>query len=181
MIGLVEDLLDMSHIESGKIRLRVTPLALEPIINEVVTELAAKGFERQIMLKVNRKHKLPLVLADETRLRQILTNLVDNAIKYSLPKSEVIIDFKAQDNELVTSVKDQGVGITAAHIERLFQRFGRIYNPMSMQSGGTGLGLYIVKNLVESHGGRIWVTSREGKGSRFSFSLPMAKQLPLIQ
>ena len=180
MIGLVEDLLDVSHIESGKIRLKVTPLAMEPIINEVVTELAAKGFERQIMLKVNRKHKLPLVLADETRLRQILVNIVDNAIKYSLPKSEVTIDFKIQNHELVTSVKDQGVGITANHIERLFQKFGRIYNPMSMQAGGTGLGLYIVKNLVESHGGKIWVTSREGKGSRFSFTLPVAKQLPLL-
>jgi PAS domain S-box-containing protein len=180
MIGLVEDLLDMSHIESGKIRLKVAPLAMEPIINDVVTELASKGFERQIMLKVSRKQKLPLVLADEARLRQILTNLIDNAIKYSLPKSEVIIDFRVQGTELVTSIKDQGVGITAAHIERLFQRFGRIYNPMSMQAGGTGLGLYIVKNLVESHGGRIWVTSREGKGSRFSFSLPVAQQLPLL-
>lgn len=180
MIGLVEDLLDMSHIESGKIRLKVAPLAMEPIISDVVTDLAAKGFERQIMLKVNRKQKLPLVLADEGRLRQILTNLVDNAIKYSLPKGDVVIDFKVQGNELVTSVRDEGVGITAAHIERLFQRFGRIYNPMSMQAGGTGLGLYIVKNLVESHGGRIWVTSREGKGSRFSFSLPVAQQLPLL-
>jgi PAS domain S-box-containing protein len=180
MIHLVEDLLDVSYIESGKIKLKVAPLSMEPLISDVVTELAAKGFERQIMLKVNRKHKLPLVLADETRLRQILVNLVDNAIKYSLPKSEVVIDFKVQGGELITSVKDQGVGITAAHIERLFQKFGRIYNPMSMQSGGTGLGLYIVKNLVESHGGNIWVTSREGKGSKFSFSLPVAKQLPLL-
>ncbi len=180
MIHLVEDLLDVSYIESGKIKLKVEPLSMEPLIADVVTELASKGFERQIMLKVNRKHKLPLVLADETRLRQILVNLVDNAIKYSLPKSEVVIDFKVQGSELVTSVKDQGVGITAAHIERLFQKFGRIYNPMSMQAGGSGLGLYIVKNLVESHGGRIWVTSREGKGSKFSFTMPVAKQLPLL-
>jgi two-component system sensor histidine kinase VicK len=81
---------------------------------------------------------------------------------------------------LVTSIKDQGVGITAANSERLFQKFGRIYNPMSMQAGGSGLGLYIVKNLVESHDGRIWVTSREGKGSKFSFTLPVAQQLPLL-
>ena len=180
MIHLVEDLLDVSYIESGKIKLKVEPLSMEPLITDVVTELAPKGFERQIMLKVSRKHKLPLVLADETRLRQILVNLVDNAIKYSLPQSEVMVDFKVQGGELVTSIKDQGVGITAAHIERLFQKFGRIYNPMSMQAGGSGLGLYIVKNLVESHGGRIWVTSREGKGSKFSFTLPVAKQLPLL-
>lgn len=181
MIHLVEDLLDASYIESGKIKLKIAPTAVEPLINDVVAELASKGFERQIMLKINRKHKLPLVLADEVRLRQILVNLVDNAIKYSLPKSEVSIDFKAQGNELVISVKDEGVGITPAHLERLFQKFGRIYNPMSVQAGGTGLGLYIVKNLVESHGGKIWVSSREGKGSRFSFTLPIAKQLPLLQ
>lgn len=181
MIDLVEDLLDASNIENGKIKLKVAPLALEPIISDVVTELASKGFERQIMLKVDRKHRLPLVLADERRLRQILVNLLDNAIKYSLPKSEVVIEFKAQGGELVISVKDQGVGITAAHLERLFQKFGRIYNPMSIQAGGTGLGLYIVKNLVESHGGKIWVTSREGKGSKFSFTLPIAKQLPLLE
>ena len=180
MIGLVEDLLDVSYIESGKIKLKVTPIAVEPIISEVVTELSTKGFERQIMIKVNRKHRLPLVLADEVRLRQILVNLIDNAIKYSLPKSEVVIDFKVQGGELITSVRDQGVGITANQVERLFQKFGRIYNPMSMQAGGTGLGLYIVKNLVESHGGDIWVTTRVGKGSKFSFSLPIAKQLPLI-
>jgi PAS domain S-box-containing protein len=181
MISLVEDLLDMSHIESGKIRLKILPVAMEPILAEVTSDLAAKAAERQINLKTNRKYRLPLVLADETRLRQILINLVDNAIKYSLPGSEVAVDFRVRGNELVTSVRDQGVGITASHIERLFQRFGRIYNPMSMQAGGTGLGLYIVKNLVESHGGRIWVTSREGKGSRFSFSLPVAKQLPLLE
>jgi signal transduction histidine kinase len=120
------------------------------------------------------------VLADETRLRQILVNLVDNAIKYSFPRSEVVVDFKAQGDELVTSIADTGVGITQGQIERIFQKFGRIYNPMSVQSGGTGLGLYIVKRLVESHGGRIWVSSREGKGSKFSFSLPIAKQLPLL-
>jgi PAS domain S-box-containing protein len=180
MIHLVEDLLDASSIESGKIQLKKEPLAMEPIINDVINELASKGFERQILLKVARKQRLPLVLADEVRLRQILLNLVDNAIKYSLPKSDVVIEFHVQGNELVTSVRDQGVGITAAHIERLFQKFGRIYNPMSMQVGGSGIGLYIVKNLVESHDGRIWVTSREGKGSKFSFSLPIAKQLPLL-
>jgi PAS domain S-box-containing protein len=180
MINLVEDLLDVSYIESGKINLSLSPLALESVITDVVTELASKGFEKQITLRVNRTRRLPLVLADETRLRQILVNLVDNAIKYSFPRSEVVVDFKVQTDELVTSVTDAGVGITQSQMDRIFQKFGRIYNPMSVQSGGTGLGLYIVKRLVESHGGRIWVSSREGKGSRFSFSLPIAKQLPLL-
>lgn len=181
MIDLVEDLLDVSYIESGKINLNQHPIAPEAIITDVVTELAAKGFEKQITLKVNRKQRLPLVLADDTRLRQILVNLVDNAIKYSFPKSEVVIDFKVSGDELITTVTDNGVGVSPAQVDRIFQKFGRIYNPMSIQAGGTGLGLYIVKRLVESHGGRIWVSTRgEGKGAKFSFSLPVAKQLPLI-
>ncbi len=180
MIDLVEDLLDISHIEGGKINLDLRPLAMENIIRDVVTELAGKGFERDITLKVNRRYRLPLVLADESRLRQILTNLVDNGIKYSMPKSEVTIDFKIHGDELITSITDKGVGITPSQIGKLFQKFGRVFNPMTVQAGGTGLGLYIVKNLVEAHGGRIWVTSRESAGSKFSFSLPIAKQLTLL-
>ena len=180
MINLVEDLLDASYIESGKIVLNPRPVAIEQIAREVVTELASKGFEHQIMIKVTRRHKLPLVLADENRLRQVLVNLIDNAIKYSMPDSDVTLDFKASGDELVTSITDTGVGVSPAQIDKLFQKFGRIYNPLSIKAGGTGLGLFIVKNLVESHGGRIWVTTREGRGSKFSFSLPIAKQLPLL-
>jgi PAS domain S-box-containing protein len=180
MIDLVEDLLESSYIESGKISLTINPVSMENIVGEVVSEVAGKGAAKQIMVKVNRQHRLPLVLADETRLHQILLNLVDNAIKYSNSETEVRIDFKVQDDELITIITDHGVGISSTQIERLFTKFGRIYNPMSVQAGGTGLGLYIVKNLVESHGGRIWVTSREGKGSKFHFSLPIAKQLPLL-
>lgn len=181
MIDLVEDLLDVSYIESGKINLTIRPVAMETVLNEVVSELAGKGAANQIMIKVKRRTRLPLVLADETRLHQILLNLVDNAIKYSAPGTEVDIDFQISSDELVTVISDHGVGITKSQIDRLFTKFGRIYNPMSVQAGGTGLGLYIVKNLVESHGGRIWVTSQEGKGSKFRFSLPIAKQLPLLE
>lgn len=180
MIDLVEDLLDVSYIESGKIILNQNPIVMETVIADVISEVASKGFERQITLKVNRSRRLPLVLADESRLRQIMLNLVDNAIKYSLPKNEVMIDFRVHGDELVTSVTDQGVGITPSQVDRIFQKFGRIYNPMSLQAGGSGLGLYIVKNLVESHGGKIWVSTRDGKGSKFSFTLPIAKQLPLL-
>jgi PAS domain S-box-containing protein len=180
MIDLVEDLMDATYIESGKINLTIDPVAMETVIAEVVSELAGKGAANQIMINVRRRQRLPLVLADETRLHQIVLNLVDNAIKYSMPGTEVEIDFKLSGDELVTTVSDHGVGISKNQIDRLFTKFGRIFNPLSIQAGGTGLGLYIVKNLVESHGGRIWVTSQEGKGSKFHFSLPIAKQLPLL-
>jgi PAS domain S-box-containing protein len=181
MIDLVEDLLESSNIESGQISLSISPVALENILSEVIAESAGKAASKQILIKVNRRQRLPLVLADETRLHQILINLVDNAIKYSSEDSEVRIDFKVSGDELITTVNDQGVGITSTQFDRLFTKFGRIYNSMSIQAGGTGLGLYIVKHLVESHGGRVWVTSREGYGSKFSFSLPIAKQLPLLK
>ncbi len=181
MIDLVEDLMDATYIESGKITLSIAPVALDSIINNVVSELAAKGAASHIMINVKRRQKLPLVLADETRLHQIALNLIDNAIKYSMPETEVEVSFQIQDDELVTTISDHGVGIGKSQIDRLFTKFGRIFNPLSVQAGGTGLGLYIVKNLVESHGGRIWVTSQEGKGSKFRFSLPIAKQLPLIE
>jgi signal transduction histidine kinase len=180
MIDLVEDILNVSNIESGKLSLSVKPVAMEMIVSEVVSELAAKAAGRQIMIKVNRRHKLPLVLADETRLHQILLNLVDNAIKYSATDTEVSIEFKVQDDELITSIGDRGVGISPGQADRLFTKFGRIYNPMSVQAGGSGLGLYIVKNLVELHSGRIFVTNRTGGGTKFSFTLPVAKQLPLL-
>jgi PAS domain S-box-containing protein len=181
MIDLVEDLMDATYIESGKINLTIAPVAMETIIAEVVAELAAKGASGQVMINVRRRQRLPLVLADETRLHQILLNLVDNAIKYSTPGTNVDVDFKVVDDNLVTTVSDHGVGISKNQIDRLFTKFGRIFNPLSVQAGGTGLGLFIVKNLVESHGGRIWATSQEGKGSRFHFSLPIAKQLPLLK
>jgi len=181
MINLVEDLMDVTYIESGKISLNIGPVAMESIISEVVSELAAKGAANQIMINVRRRQRLPLVLADETRLHQIVLNLVDNAIKYSMPGTEVDIDFKIVDDNLITTVSDHGVGISKNQIDRLFTKFGRIFNPLSIQAGGTGLGLYIVRNLVESHNGRIWATSQEGKGSKFHFSLPIAKQLPLLE
>lgn len=181
MIDLVEDLMDATYIESGKITLNIAPVALDTIVSNVVSELAAKGAASHIMIKVRRRQRLPLVLADETRLHQIVLNLVDNAIKYSMPETEIDVSFRIQGDELITTVSDHGVGIGKSQIERLFTKFGRIFNPLSVQAGGTGLGLYIVKNLVESHDGRIWVTSQEGKGSKFNFSLPIAKQLPLLE
>ena len=173
--------MDATYIESGKITLNIAPVALDSIIANVVSEVAAKGAAHQIMINIRRRQRLPLVLADETRLHQIVLNLVDNAIKYSMPGTEVTVSSHVQGDELITTVTDHGVGIGKSQIERLFTKFGRIFNPLSVQAGGTGLGLYIVKNLVESHNGRIWVTSQEGKGSKFNFSLPIAKQLPLIE
>jgi PAS domain S-box-containing protein len=172
MIDLVEDLMDATYIESGKINLTIAPTSMEAVINEVVAELAAKGAAKQVLINIRRRSRLPLVLADETRLHQIVLNLIDNAIKYSPNGTEVDITCKVQGDNLLTTVTDHGVGINKGQISRLFTKFGRIYNPLSVQAGGTGLGLYIVKSLVENHGGRIWATSIEGKDNHSHSPFP---------
>lgn len=178
MVALVEDLLDVTRIESGRISLSFVPVDMYKLVHECITELAHKGFEKQVTLEINRKHRLPLILADDSRARQIVMNLVDNAIKYSQPKGKVEIDFRVRPDELEITVRDNGVGIDPSQQDKIFQKFGRAASKEMVS--GSGLGLYIVKNLIEAQGGRIWFASRQNKGSEFSFTLPIAKQLPLI-
>ncbi|NIM47205.1 MAG: PAS domain S-box protein [Candidatus Aenigmarchaeota archaeon] len=181
MVNLVEDLLDTSRIESKRIILKTLPIDPTKIIEAVVANLALKASEKQISIMIKNSTDIPLVLVDKERLHQILYNLIDNAIKYSFPLAKVTISFKKEKEILIINIKDTGVGISKEEKEKLFKKFSRIYNPLSIQTGGTGLGLFIVKNLIEAHGGEIWVKSRIGKGTTFSFSLPQAKQLSFIK
>ncbi len=181
MVELVDNLLDVASLDAGRLRLSVKPTSLESVVTDVTTELAAAATARRITIEVRRRQRLPLVLADESRLRQILLNLVDNAIKYSGVGTQVELSFRQRDNELITTVSDHGPGITAVQQKQLFTKFGRLYHPLSLEARGTGLGLYIVKQLVESQGGRIWVANAAEQGSRFSVALPIANQLPLIE
>ena len=180
MADLIEKLLDLGSIESGNLSLTIVPTALEPVVQAVVCELDGKAKDSSLAITISDKKRLPMVLADPVRLQQIITNLLDNAIKYSPQGGPIIIAFKQCADEVHVSVSDGGVGIPADQFNKLFTKFGRLYHPSTTDRPGSGLGLYIVKRLVESHGGNIWLTSKEGKGSRFVFSLPIAKQLPLL-
>ncbi len=178
MGDLIDKLLDLGIIESGNLKLGVVPTAIEPIVNDIVEDLSRTTAAR-LAVSLDKK-RLPIVLADPARLHQILTNLLDNAIKYSPEGGGVHIVFKHEGDEVTVTVADEGVGIPADQVNKLFTKFGRLYHPSTIDRPGSGLGLYIVKRLVEAQDGRIWLSSKEGKGSKFSFSLPVAKQLPLL-
>lgn len=198
MVSLVEDILDVSRIELGRFSLHKEPINLSGITCDMVRELGAKLQEKNITLKIQGKIVDPClkkarkdpwhtcknlglyVLADRHRLMQILGNLIDNAIKYSFAGGKIDINVKSDRNFVEISIKDEGVGVTKEDQDKLFRRFSRIHNPLSIQAGGTGLGLYITKKLILAHGGEISVVSKQGKGTTFSVKMPIAKQLPLI-
>ncbi len=171
MAGLIEDTLAISKIESGVIELNVEDLDIvQPIENLVAIHQHECPFLKDL------PRDLPKVKADKLRIREILDNLITNAIKYSNPGNEITISARLhpEDETLVISVRDRGFGISESELPNLFKKFYRIKNDASRRISGTGLGLYIVKQMVEAHNGKIWVESKLNEGSTFSFTLPLA-------
>lgn len=168
---LISDLLNVSRIEAGRaLDLNPKPVNLPPLIEKVVT--VQKSYTNKHEIVIDVKNQLPIIIGDEDKVDQILTNLTNNAIKYS-PKGGTITITAALDGDVVRmSVADQGMGIPKEHLPKVFERFHRVDNRDTRTVGGTGIGLYLVKHLVEAHGGKIWVESEHGKGSSFIFELP---------
>jgi len=171
---LIDDLLDLSKIESGKLKLTLKPTALEPIIKRVVYGLNKQAKDKSIKIQIDTPLDLPDILADETRVAQVLLNLIDNAIKYTESKGLITISAKEKDKFVQINVSDTGVGIPEKDIPRLFERFYRVDKVRSRELGGTGLGLSIVKHIVQAHGGQVSVQSVLGQGCTFSFTIPKA-------
>ena len=168
---LVEDLLEVQTIDAGALRIRPSEVDLESLTRGVVTRFSSKWGERRIVMRADPG--LPAVPADPARIEEVLANLIDNAVKYSPRGGDVGVALAHGRRCVEVSVSDAGIGIPADEIPRLFQKFHRIACPETRGIGGSGLGLYIVKGLVEAHGGRICVASRPGEGSTFTFSLPL--------
>ena len=170
MHGLIDDILELTAIEGGNIQLRAAPVELHSLIDDVCASLATHAEARQITL-ANNVAPGAMIYADSRRLEQMLTNLIDNGIKFSRQNGTVTISHETgtRDRILVT---DDGDGIPAQHLERLFERFYRVDRARSRDLGGTGLGLAIVKHLALLHGGEITVQSELGKGSTFTIHLP---------
>ncbi len=170
MHSLIDDILELTAIEGGNIQLRAAPVELRALVNDVCNSLATQAQARNITLSNNVAEGVS-VYADSRRLEQMLTNLVDNGIKFSHENGAVSIGYESgvQDRILVT---DNGDGIPAQHLERLFERFYRADRARSREMGGTGLGLAIVKHLALLHGGEVTVESELGKGSTFTLHLP---------
>lgn len=171
MHHLINDISELSSIEAGNVRVDVKELNLFALVREVLASLAAKAEQRNVLLQ-NEVPKDAKVLADILRLEQMLTNLIDNAIKFNSHEGAVIINYKQTDSMDVIKVSDTGEGILKEHQQRIFERFYRIDRSRTREIGGTGLGLAIVKHLARLHSGEVRLTSSLGEGSVFTIELP---------
>ncbi len=173
MIVLINDLLDVARIEEGRYLYKLEPAKLENLAQTALSfykELAAK---RNIKLEYKKPiDSLPEIMVDAEKITFVIQNLIENAIKYTLPGGQVTISLKYDTNRVELSVEDTGVGVNQEQQNRLFTKFFRATNVRRMETDGTGLGLFIAKNIIEAHDGKVWFESEEGKGSTFHFFLP---------
>lgn len=174
MHGLIDDILELTAIEGGNVQLRLAPVELHALVNEVISSLATKAFSHGITITNNIGSDVE-VLADARRLEQMLTNLIENGIKFNRENGSVRVRYESSGRDMIL-VEDVGEGIPAQHLERLFERFYRVDRARSRDMGGTGLGLAIVKHLALLHGGEVTVTSELGKGTTFTIHLPQSSK-----
>jgi signal transduction histidine kinase len=172
LLGLINDVLDLSKIEAGQLVLELSDYSLEDIAQTVRSTLEPLAADKKLAFKIEVAPKLPPGHGDGRRLTQVVINLVGNAIKFT-DAGEVVIKATATDGSFHLSVCDTGPGISAANQAKLFQEFQQADNAITRKKGGTGLGLAISKRIVEMHGGKIWVESQLGQGSTFAFTLPI--------
>jgi len=171
---LIQDLLAISALESGRMKLELQPVNLHSLVEKIFADLDSRAQNKNVRL-VNEVPELA-ANADAHRLEQVLANLVDNAIKYGRAQGTVIVGggLDDQTNQLEIFVQDDGPGIPPDSIDRIFERFYRVDKARSRDQGGTGLGLSIVKHIIQNHGGKVWAKSELGKGTTFFFTLPRA-------
>ncbi len=172
MSGLIEDLLNLGRIEAG-VGLEAKPCHMGAIVVEVVDSMRARAAAKGLTLRLEPSDPAPVILGDATLLRQALTNLVDNAIKYTPSGGSVTVGLHVIGEEVQINVTDTGIGVAPEDQPRLFEKFSRIRRRESEDVPGSGLGLAIVKSIIERHGGRLWVESALHKGSTFAFALPI--------
>jgi PAS domain S-box-containing protein len=174
LLTLINDILDLSKIEAGKITLNIEKIPLRATVEETITLLKEKAMKHNIIIKKEFGSGLDFIEADRQRVKQILFNLLTNAIKFSKEEGgTVTITSKKIDEKVQISVSDTGIGIKPENMGKLFHKFEQLDKGISQKYGGTGLGLSITKQLVELHGGRIWAESKYGDGTTFIFQLPL--------
>lgn len=170
---LINDILDLSKIEAGKVDLHVAPYPVGYFVDAVQRVLQSSFKNRRVSLQVEIDDEIDTLTVDQTRMKQILVNLVSNALKFSPEGGRIHLAISRKETDLEISVRDEGPGIDPSELLRLFQPFYQLKSGNSSPAEGTGLGLAITKKLVELHGGRIWVESEIGKGSNFIFRIPL--------
>ena len=170
---LIENLLDMSKIEAGVLRVHKQPVQIERIVRKVLEQ--ARRRAPQCRFRLRFAADLPVVAAAPHRIEQVVHNLVENAIKYSPEGGRIAISGEVEGDRVVVGVSDEGMGIPAEHVERIFEPFYQVDSGIARRVGGSGLGLAICRGFVEAHGGELWVESKPGYGSTFRFSLPLCQ------
>lgn len=174
MINLINDLLDVARIEEGRYLHRPTLTSIEIIVQSVISSYKGQVERKEIKLQfLKPQASLPQVKIDVEKMRSVVQNLIDNAVRYTPKGGEITISLKKINQDIEFAVKDNGVGIPEEQKKRVFSRFFRAANVIRMETEGTGLGLFISKNIIEAHGGKIAFESKEGSGSIFRFSIPI--------
>jgi signal transduction histidine kinase len=173
MADLVSDLLDVSRLEAGRVRLALEGLDLVSVVYEISEELTETLRQRELNLAFDLPPGLPRVRADRSRVIQVLLNLLSNAYRYTPAGGTITIAAHAGEDYVQVDVADTGIGIPEKDQESIFERFYRVDHPVVRDQAGTGLGLPIARTLIEMHGGKLWLRSEINVGSTFSFTLPL--------
>jgi signal transduction histidine kinase len=171
MLGLVNSLLDLAKLESGKLPLKITSIQLGTLCDELVSNFVQEANENGIILNHRCRSGLPEIMADEEKIRRVLSNLLDNALKFTPAGGHVDLIIEAEAEGINITVADSGPGVPADFRERIFKRFAQVPG-VAGRRRGTGLGLAFSKMAVTAHGGKIWVEDNPGGGSAFRIFLP---------
>ncbi|TMC23162.1 MAG: HAMP domain-containing histidine kinase [Chloroflexi bacterium] len=167
---LVSDLLDISRMQTGHLGLQREPSYLDELVSEIVENMQATTTTHRLLLEGKSEAR---VLGDKDRLGQVFINVLANAIKYSPQADRVVVELARDEKYAVVRVRDFGIGIDLVHQHKIFERFYQVTDPQEKTYPGLGIGLYICKQIIERHDGRIEVHSRKGEGSTFSITLPL--------
>ncbi len=169
---LTEDLLELSRIEAGQMELEFRPVSVDHLVESCLETARLKAAQRDLIVEVSIPDGLPSIRGDANRLQEVLQNLLDNAVQYTPANGRIEVQASQVGDAVVLTVADTGIGIPQAEQGRIFERFYRVDAARSREAGGTGLGLSIARHIVDAHGGKLWVESAVGEGSRFHFSIP---------
>ncbi|MBZ9632855.1 GAF domain-containing sensor histidine kinase [Clostridium sp. FP1] len=172
---LINDLLDISRMEAGKISLNMREIDIEEIINQVITLTNPIIRDKSVQVILNIRESLPKIMADKDKLLQVIINLISNAIKFT-QQGCIVCTARAVEENVIVSISDTGIGIREEDKKNIFEKFSQVGDTLTNKPMGTGLGLAICKYIIEEHGGEIWVESEIEKGSDFSFSIPISRK-----